>query len=72
MQKEIKALEDYNIWYKTNLPEGKKALGTKWVYKIKYNSDDNIERLKARLVVFGNHHIEGLSYNETFAPVAKW
>lgn len=41
------------------------------MYKIKYNSDGTIERLKARLVILGNHQTEGLDYTETFAPVAK-
>ncbi|KAA3486784.1 Retrovirus-related Pol polyprotein from transposon TNT 1-94 [Gossypium australe] len=54
MQKEICALEDNDTWSMETLPLGKKALGSKWVYKIKYNSDESIERLKARLVVFGN------------------
>ena len=71
MQKEIRALEDNGTWTMEQLPPGKKALGSKWVYKIKYNSDGSIERLKARLVVFGNHQVEGIDYNETFAPVAK-
>lgn len=44
-----------------------------WVitYKIKYHVDGKIEHLKTRLVVFGNHQVEGINYNETFAPVAK-
>lgn len=71
MQDEIRALEDNKTWVMTNLPPGKKALGCRWVYKIKFKSDGSIERLKARLVVFGNHQVEGLDYNETFAPVAK-
>ena len=71
MQKEIRALEDNNTWEMTELPPGKKALGCRWVYKIKYHADGRVERLKARLVIFGNHQVEGLDYNETFAPVAK-
>ena len=71
MQEEISALENNGTWVMEYLPPGKKALGSKWVYKIKFKSDGSIERLKARLVVFGNHQVEGIDYDETFAPVAK-
>ena len=71
MQKEIAALEANGTWDMAVLPPHKKALGSKWVYKIKYHVDGQVERLKARLVIFGNHQVEGVDYNETFAPVAK-
>ncbi|KAL8097607.1 hypothetical protein AgCh_030659 [Apium graveolens] len=71
MQTEIRALEDNDTWTMEKLPPGKRALGSQWVYKIKYNFDDTVERLKARLVVFGNHQVAGIDYNETFAPVTK-
>lgn len=54
-----------------SLPPWKQALGNKWVYKTKYKSDGTVERLKARLVIFGNHQVECIEYNEIFAHVAN-
>ena len=71
MREEIRALEDNGTWILTSLPPGKRALGSQWVYKIKYHSNGEIERYKSRLVVFGNHQEAGVDYNETFALVAK-
>lgn len=71
MQSEIQALENNKTWTLCSLPPGKKALGCKWVYRIKHHSISTVERYKARLVILGNHQIEGIDYNETFAPVVK-
>lgn len=71
VESEITSLEAANTWRLEHLPPGKKALGCKWIFTIKYNSDGTIERYKARLVVLGNHQEEGIDYMETFAPVAR-
>jgi len=48
-----------------------KALRTKIVLTIKYNTDGSIERYKARFVILGNHQVYGESYEDTYAPVAS-
>jgi len=71
MDVEIKALQDNGTWHITTLPPEKKALGCKWIYRIKYHSDGSIECFKTRLVILGNHQVVGIDFNETFALVAK-
>lgn len=71
MTGEIDALELSKTWDLETLPPEKKGIGSKWVYKLKFNADGTIERYKARLVCLGNHQVEGEDYDETFAPVAK-
>ncbi|KAL6340588.1 hypothetical protein AAG906_010496 [Vitis piasezkii] len=60
MHEEIRALEENGTWTLEPLPNGKR-----------YFSNGDIERLKSRLVVLGNHQEVGIDYHETFSPVAK-
>ena len=53
MAAEIQALELNNTWSLVPLPPHKRAVGCKWVFKIKYKSDGSVERYKARLVAKG-------------------
>ena len=52
------------------LPVGKKLIGCKWVYMVKYRADGSIERYKTQLVAKGYTKTYGIDYLETFAPVA--
>jgi hypothetical protein len=53
------------------LPEGRKALPSHWVYKIKRDGAGNLQRFMARLVCGGNHQIEGIDYQAMNAPTAR-
>nr|GEV21391.1 hypothetical protein [Tanacetum cinerariifolium]GEV28118.1 hypothetical protein [Tanacetum cinerariifolium] len=59
------------VWILVDLPFGKKAIGTKWVYRNKKDERGVVVRNKARLVTQGHRQEEGIDYDEVFAPVAK-
>ena len=71
MNEEMKSLQENNTWELVDRPPGKKLVGCRWVYTVKYKADGTIERFKARLVAKGYTQTYGIDYTETFAPVAK-
>ena len=71
MDEEIKAIEKNNTWELTNLPNGQKTIGVKWVYKTKLNEKGEVKKHKARLVAKGYKQEFGVDYKEVFAPVAR-
>nr|GEU71386.1 putative ribonuclease H-like domain-containing protein [Tanacetum cinerariifolium] len=69
MQEEL--LQIHKVWIRADLPFGKKAIGTKWVYRNKKDKKEVVVRNKARLVAQRHRQEEGIDYDEVFTPVAR-
>ncbi|GJZ09913.1 putative ribonuclease H-like domain-containing protein [Tanacetum coccineum] len=71
MQEELQQFKIQKVWILVDLPYGKKAIRTKWVYRNKKDERGVVVRNKARLVAQGHRQEEGIDYDEVFAPVAR-
>ncbi|KAH9140653.1 hypothetical protein AeRB84_015124 [Aphanomyces euteiches] len=71
MNEEYQALIDNKVWRLTTLPKGRKALKSKWIWKVKYLPNGDVERYKARLCIKGFLQIAGVDFTDTFAPVLR-
>lgn len=71
MEAELTSIIDNNTWTLVELPKGRRAIGSKWVYKVKHDSNGEVAKFKARLVAQGFTQRYGTDYDETFAPVAR-
>ncbi|GKF33780.1 putative ribonuclease H-like domain-containing protein, partial [Tanacetum coccineum] len=71
MQEELLQFKLQKVWTMVDLPKGKRAIGTKWVYRNKKDERGIVVRNKARLVAQGYTQEEGIDYEEVFAPGFK-
>ena len=72
MKAEMDSIYSNDVWDLVELPEGRKSVGYKWVFKKKTKADGSIKRYKARLVAQGFTQKQGLDYDETFSPVIRF
>ncbi|KAH9685411.1 protein kinase domain-containing protein [Citrus sinensis] len=68
MNDEMRSLQKNQTWELVDLPPGKKPVGCRWIYNIKYKADGSIERYKAKLVAKGYTQTYGIDYTDTM----KW
>nr|GEV97459.1 putative ribonuclease H-like domain-containing protein [Tanacetum cinerariifolium] len=71
MQEELLQFKMQKVWILVDLPYGKRAIGTQWVFRNKKDERGIVVRNKARLVTQGHTQKEGIDYEEVFAPVAR-
>ncbi|WVZ83575.1 LOW QUALITY PROTEIN: hypothetical protein U9M48_030707 [Paspalum notatum var. saurae] len=71
MAKELATIEENKTWTLTDLPADRRAIGLKWVFKVKRDEKGAVVKHKVRLVVKGYFQRQGIDYDEVFAPVAR-
>ena len=69
---EYQSIMKNDVWEIVPRPEGKSFVTSRWLYKIKHGGDGSIEKYKPRFVARGFSQKEGVDYDETFAPVARY
>jgi hypothetical protein len=72
MTEEYQSIIKNDVWEIFPRPKSKDVVSSKWLYKIKHVANGSIEKYKARFVARGFSQKEGIDYEETFAPVARY
>ncbi|GJT92503.1 putative ribonuclease H-like domain-containing protein [Tanacetum coccineum] len=71
MQEELLQIKLQKVWVLVDLPNGKRAIGTKWIFRNKKDERGIVIRNKAKLVALGHTQEEGIDYDDVFSPVAR-
>ena len=71
IEAELQSMRDNNVWKPAILPEDRKLVTTKWVFRPKYDIHGVIVKYKARLVARGFEQIYGKDFDETYSPVTR-
>jgi hypothetical protein len=71
MVEEMDALDKNEAWDIVELPAGRKSVGSKWLFKKKFNAQGKVEKYKAQLVAKGYSQVDGIDFGEIFSPIAK-
>jgi hypothetical protein len=72
MVEEYASIMKNDVWEMVPRPKGKPVIGSRWIYTIKHTVDGSVEKFKARFVAKRFSQKEGIDYDKTFAPVARY
>ena len=70
IQAVLQALKEKQTWMMVTKKSDQTPIGTKWVFTIQRNKDGEVEQFKVRLVALGYGQTYGISYTDTYSPVA--
>jgi hypothetical protein len=71
MVEEMESMHKNEMWVLVEILNGRKPIGSNWVFNKKLNTTNQFKKFKARLVVKGYSKVEGVDFGEIFPPIAK-
>ena len=72
MVEEYESIIRNSLWEVFPRPLGKSVVGSRWVYKVKQEKNVSVEKKKASFVARGFSQVEGIDYDNTFAPITRY
>lgn len=71
IQTELENMAKHEVFTVVELPQGAKSVGTTWVFRDKWAPTGEVIKHKARLCAQGFTQVEGVDYEETYAPTGS-
>ena len=72
MVEEYDSIIRNSVWDVVPRPQDTSVVSSRWLYKVKQEADPSVEKLKERFAARGFSLLEGIDYDETFAPVERY
>ena len=72
MVEEYDSIIKKSVWEVVPRPKGKSVVGSRWIYKVKQEANGSVEKHKEKFLAKGFSQVEGIYYDDTFAPVARY
>jgi len=72
MVEKYKSITNNNVWEVVPIIVDKSVVGWRWIFKVKHAADRSIEKYKAGFVANKYSQVEGIDYEDTFSPLARY
>ena len=72
MVEEYEYIVNNSVWEVVLRLADKLVVGSRWIFKVKAATNGSIEKYKAKFVAKGYSQVEGIDYEDTFAPITRY
>lgn len=68
---EINAHTKNKTWLLVRRPDEQNVIGSRWVFKVKYKANNEVDKFRARIVAKGFNQVKGVDYTDSYSPVIR-